>query len=139
MTKSSAGRRGAQQMVEECWILVGQHCGRIWFARMTNHCEGKFSSVEFDGTVALEREEHRRDVVGFFHTHPTGSIQLSQRDVLTMRAWVSSFGKPMLCVVKGEDELAGYRFDNDESNGEALVAIETFKRGAVVGVEADGR
>jgi hypothetical protein len=41
-----------------------------------------------------------------------------------MRAWVSSFGKPLLCLIESDGELAAYRFDNDESPGVRLVACE---------------
>ena len=133
-------RRSAErsQRCEECWVLVGQRRGRVWYARRIGRCEGEPASVEFDGLEVLAREERRRDVVGFLHTHPSSAAVPSQRDLHTMRAWVSAFGKPLLCVIEGADGLAGYRFDDDESQGEPLLLIEAFKRGVVIGVESDG-
>jgi proteasome lid subunit RPN8/RPN11 len=87
---------------------------------------------------ALEREEKRHDIVGFFHTHPDGPPSPSTRDVRTMRAWCSSFGKPLLCLIRSPQGLKGYRFDDDESVGLELEVVEVFPRGIVIGVEADG-
>jgi hypothetical protein len=56
-----------------------------------------------------------------------------------MRAWCGAFGKPLLCVIAGPDGLRGYRFDDDESNGVGLKALELFPRSVVIGVDADGR
>ena len=49
----------------------------------------------------MEREEVRGDVVGFYHTHPSMPPVPSARDAATMPAWVSCFGKPLLCVIDG--------------------------------------
>lgn len=123
---------------EQCWVLVGQRRGRVWYTRRIGRCSGDPAEVEFDGPAVLAREERRRDVVGFLHTHPSSAAVPSRRDLATMRAWVSAFGKPLLCLIEGTDGLAGYRFDDDESTGERLLLVETFPRGVVIGVEADG-
>ena len=94
--------------------------------------------MEFDGPRALAREERRGDVIGFLHTHPMMSARPSKRDVETMRAWVSAFGKPLLCVIRGADALAAFRFDDDESRGTPLGLVEAFPRGVVIGVDEDG-
>jgi proteasome lid subunit RPN8/RPN11 len=94
--------------------------------------------VRFDGAGVLRREEARGDVLGFFHTHPDGAPSPSARDVRTMRAWCSSFGKPLLCVIASPEGLAGYRFDDDGSIGVALDSVVVFPRGVVIGVESDG-
>jgi proteasome lid subunit RPN8/RPN11 len=65
-----------------------------------------------DAAGVLAREESKGDVVGFYHTHPAGPPEPSQRDVRTMRAWVSSFGKPLLCLIESDGELAAYRFSD---------------------------
>jgi proteasome lid subunit RPN8/RPN11 len=93
--------------------------------------------VRFDGPWVLQREEQRRDVVGFYHTHPDGPAIPSKRDVRTMRAWCSSFGKPLLCLIDSPTELRGYRFAEDGSYRE-LGIVEVFPRGVVIGVEVDG-
>jgi proteasome lid subunit RPN8/RPN11 len=86
----------------------------------------------------LGREESNGDVVGFYHTHPGGPPTPSQRDLKTMRAWAGSFGKPLLCLIESEGELAAYRFDDDESDGEILTACELLPRGIVVAFDDGG-
>ena len=93
-------------------------------------------SVEFDGAAVLAREEKRRDIVGFLHTHPGFLAQPSQRDIATMQAWVSAFGKPLLCLIHGTDGLAGYVFTADDSPGERVPQVESFTRGAIVAIDS---
>ncbi len=104
MERPSTGAR----VVEHCWTLLGQRRGRIWYARRSRPRSGARLSVEFDGPWVLEREERRHDVVGFYHTHPDGPAVPSRRDIRTMRAWCSSFGKPLLCLIVGPAGLRGY-------------------------------
>lgn len=125
--------------VEQCWMLVGQRRGRIWYCRRIRPSSGERASVRFDGAWALKREEKHRDVLGFLHTHPDGPSTPSQRDVRTMRAWCSAFGKPLLCLIASPESLRGFRFDDDESSGARLEQIECFSRGVLIGVDADGR
>ncbi|NOX54358.1 MAG: hypothetical protein GXP27_07920 [Planctomycetes bacterium] len=137
-TEHDAARPSGDQR-EWCWVLVGSRRGRVWYMRRLRRSVGRATNVEFDGLSVLEREERRGDVVGFFHTHPSSPAAPSQRDVDTMRAWVSAFGKPLLCVIEGVDGLAGYRFDDDRSKGVRLPLVEKFPRGVVIGVEDDAR
>ncbi|MCI0379726.1 MAG: Mov34/MPN/PAD-1 family protein [Gemmataceae bacterium] len=138
-TKKKVKRSTPAGPVEECWILVGQRCGRIWFCRRVRHTTGERICVGFDGLWVLQREERHGDVLGFLHTHPDGPAGPSLRDLRTMRSWRSAFGKPLLCVIDTPLGLKGYRFDGDESEGEELKLIEAFPRGVVVGVDAGGR
>ncbi len=136
------GRAPASRLngtVERCWTLVGARRGRIWLARRIDERAGERLSVDFDGPAVLLREERRRDVLGFFHTHPDGPPRPSRRDLRTMRAWCSSFGKPMLCVIASPEGIAGFRFDDDGSAGDALEVVEVFPRDVVIGVERDAR
>jgi hypothetical protein len=55
-----------------------------------------------------------------------------------MRAWCSSFGKPLLCVISSPDGLAAFHFVSESANGVALAMVELFPRGVLVGVEIDG-
>ena len=68
-----------------------------------------------------------------------GPSSPSTRDVRTMHAWCSAFGKPLLCLIAGPQGLHGYRFDDNESEGVPLQMVEAFPRGVVIGVEADGK
>jgi len=132
-----ASARALTPSVEQYWTLVGQRRGRIWHARRVHHCMGTATSVQFDGPGVLDREESRGDVLGFWHTHPDGPPRPSKRDVQTMRAWCSAFGKPLLCVIASPAGLAGFQFDDDCSNGVVLETVEIFPRGVLIGVEAD--
>jgi proteasome lid subunit RPN8/RPN11 len=121
--------------VEQCWTLLGRRRGRVWLGRCVQPQTGEVTRVHFDGLWVLGREERRRDVIGFLHTHPDGPPQPSTRDVRTMRAWCSAFGKPLLCLIRSPRGLAGYLFQDDESPGEPLSQVEIFPRGVVVAVE----
>jgi proteasome lid subunit RPN8/RPN11 len=105
-------------MVEQCWVLVGSRRGRMWYAWRMQPTHGEPASVEFDAAWVLAREETAGDVVGFYHTHPGGPPEPSQRDRITMRAWAGAFGKPLLCLIESEGVVAAYRFDDDASNGD---------------------
>lgn len=135
MASSSAA---IKPIVEQCWTLLGQHRGRIWYCRRVRHSSGERVSVRFDGAWVLSREEAHGDVVGFLHTHPDGPATPSPRDVRTMRSWCSAFGKPLLCLIAAPEGLRGYRFDDDEAAGTALNIVEMFPRGVVIGVDVDG-
>lgn len=137
MASASTARR---LVVERCWVLVGQRRGRIWHCRRVRPSSGERTRVRFDGAGVLSREEKYHDVIGFMHSHPDGPAAPSERDVRTMRAWCSAFGKPLLCLIVAPGAIRGYRFDDDESVGEALSLVEMFtlRGGVVIGVEADG-
>ena len=120
---------------EECAVVVG-HCRRgIWYGRLRQRQMGNPTSVEFDWAWVMEREERCGDVAGFYHTHPQGLATPSQRDLRTMRAWVSCFGKPLLCLIESGDRLSASLFATDEDDGQAFGQVERFPRNIVVAVE----
>ncbi len=127
-----------KSIVEQCWVLLGRRRGRIWYCRRVRQSSGERTSVRFDAAWVLNREEQHGDVVGFLHTHPDGPTTPSQRDVRTIRAWCSSFGKPLLCLIAVSEGVRGYRFDDAESAGTELSMVEMFPRGVVIGVDAHG-
>jgi proteasome lid subunit RPN8/RPN11 len=132
------GRASAAGVVERCWTLLGQRRGQIWYARRVRPQTGEQVCVAFDGPWVLEREERYQDVIGFYHTHPDGPAEPSRRDVRTMRAWCSAFGKPLLCLIDSPAGVRGHRFAQNGTHRE-LAFVEVFGRGVVIGVEADGR
>lgn len=123
---------------EECWPLVGERRGRLWCARRWTRSVGSPAEVGFDAAGVLEREADHGDVIGFLHTHPHTPAQPSRRDVDTMRAWASCFGKPLLCVIAGTDGTAAFRFSDDASVGERLTGVDLLRCGTVVAIEHDG-
>jgi proteasome lid subunit RPN8/RPN11 len=126
-------RASTRIAVEQCWTLVGERQGRIWCARKLRRQSGQPTQVEFDGPWVLRREERHGDVVGFYHTHPGMPALLSNRDVRTMRAWCSAFGKPLLCLIDGMEGVRGYLVADDESAGKEI-AVAVFRRGIIVAV-----
>ena len=94
---------------EVCYIMLGRKGGYFTRGRLVKKVTGKPALVKFNGQWALEREEKKGDVVGFWHTHPDGSLKLSKRDIKTMQAWVSCFGKPLLCVIQSASYEAAHR------------------------------
>jgi proteasome lid subunit RPN8/RPN11 len=128
-------RASPATVVERCWTLLGQRRGRIWYARRVRPTAGERFSVEFDAAWVLAREEQHGDVVGFFHTHPDGPPRPSRRDLRTMRAWCSAFGKPLLCLIASPEGVGAYRFEDDRSAGSKLAMVEIFPRATVIGVD----
>jgi hypothetical protein len=123
---------------EESAVLIGHRRGRIWHGRLRQRQVGSPASVEFDWDWVLRREERSRDVLGFYHTHPAGIATPSQRDVRTMRAWVSCLGKPLLCIIESGGGLAAYVFRTDADDGELLHEVERFPRQVIVGIGREG-
>ena len=120
-------------MRERSRVLTGTHRAGRWCLRLRQPATGGPASVELDWAWALEREEAHGDVLGFYHTHPGKYTLPSARDVATMRAWVSCFGKPLLCVIEADGAMAAYLFESDADAGQRLPAAE--KRGAWLTVE----
>ena len=121
--------------VEVYWTLTGARRGRLWYGRLRAREVGERYRVRFNGDRVLRREERRHDVVGFFHTHPGMVAVPSVRDLRTMRAWCSCFGKPLLCVIACGAEAQATLFVDDEADGQPLPILETFARGILVAVE----
>jgi len=93
---------------------------------------GEPASVVFDSDWVLQREESQGDVIGFYHTHPSGLPTPSERDHRTMRAWVGSFGKPLLCLIEADGSIQAYEYHDDQSDGVAFTDCELLPRGIVV-------
>lgn len=94
---------------EICYILIGKRIGRFWFGRLVKKVIGSPGSVEFDWEWVLKREEEKGDVIGFWHSHPSGEIELSFRDSHTTIAWETCFYKPLLCVIQVARQWRCYR------------------------------
>jgi hypothetical protein len=118
---------------EICYIITGQRRGRLWYGRLQQRQVGQPASVEFDWAWVLDREERRGDILGFYHTHPDGLITPSQRDIKTMRAWVTCMGKPLLCVINSNAVLTAYCFQTDEDQGQSLAEVQRFPRNLLIG------
>jgi proteasome lid subunit RPN8/RPN11 len=105
---------------EEFSLLVGKINSPFWMGELWGYNEGSPASVDFHPTWVYQWEDARDDddlgiVLGFYHTHPGFAAVPSDRDIRTMRAWVLSLGRPLLCVIRGVDGLRAYWFMDDES------------------------
>ncbi len=119
---------------EECYLILGQKRDQVWAGRLQLRSEGTPTSVSFDWAQVLLREESFGDVLGFYHTHPSGIPLPSPRDVRTMKAWTTCFGKPLLCAIQSGELLGGYLF---EPNGryKPVGRIKRLKRNILIAVE----
>ncbi len=85
---------------EECWIIYGKKVGKRYVGFRVYEGKGSPASVGFDWDKALKRAG---GIIGFHHTHPDGFCRPSDRDHKTMRAWVVTEGRPLLCsITSGE-------------------------------------
>jgi proteasome lid subunit RPN8/RPN11 len=98
---------------------------------------GNLSSVAFNGDWVLRREESKGDVVGFYHTHPSGLPEPSEQDNRTMWAWVGSFGKPLLCLIEADRRVRAYQYMDDEAAAKKVSACELLPRGIVLAYDGD--
>ena len=119
-------------VVERCSTLVGVRQGRFMHARRVRPTKGDPASVAFDAAWVNDREETKGDVVGFYHTHPSGMPCPSARDDRTMHAWVGSLGKPLLCLIEADGRVHAWEYADDESAGRRMTACELLPRGIVV-------
>ena len=101
-------------MNENCWILLGGWREDLWWGKRTKPTEGEPCLVRFNPKYVMEREEKYHDSIGFIHTHPGMSAHYSSIDDATMKAWVFSFGKPLVCCIIGTDGLRAWWYLNDE-------------------------
>lgn len=99
-------------MNEQAWTITGKHIGPLWYGWLTSPSEGEPSSVDFDWAQAWQ---HRADVIGHFHTHPTFPAFVSSTDLGTMQAWTFATGKPLLCAIQGTDGLKAWAMDNEDA------------------------
>jgi hypothetical protein len=68
--------------------------GSYFMGTLKYHSEGSSCHVSFDWAKAAGGM-----VLGFYHSHPSGITSPSSRDDRTMKAWVISEGRPMVCGI----------------------------------------
>lgn len=100
--------------VEHAWVLIGESDQQLWSGRLQKLGSGTPCRVAFNWRDVLDREEQHGDIIGFLHTHPGMAAIPSSVDHNTMKAWVASFGKPLLCAILGVDGLRVYEYIDDE-------------------------
>lgn len=116
---------------EVCYVLVGKQLGWLFLGKLVKKTVGTPSLVEFDWEWVLKREENKGDVLGFWHTHLHG-VEPSERDIKTMRAWVSCFNKPLLSVIQANHrrDVSILRFciSNDSDSPMISFSVSKFFR-----------
>lgn len=81
------------------------------------------TSVEFDYQKVYDREDTYHDVVGFFHTHPSGMNRMSGIDIETMNQWVKCLGKDLMCVIQTDKTISGWIFSKN-NNGTIIRDVQ---------------
>ena len=110
---------------EQCWVLFGRRGNWAWNAKYDRYTEGMPASVAFDYNYVYERE---KDIIGWIHTHPHWSAFPSGTDDITMKAWVCSLGRPLLCCIIGLDGLRAHWYMDDESPSKEVQVLRIGKK-----------
>lgn len=114
--------------VERSWILWGSICLNKLIVYPLRKTEGDSVSVPFNWEWVLETEEKTSKIQGWLHTHPKMSAYPSSRDIDTMGAWVNCFGKPLLCMISGEDGLRSFIFYDDSGSFKETKLILSYDK-----------
>jgi len=105
---------------ETCKVLVNTETAyrdgapHLLVTGIGSYTQGLAGSVEFDYEDVYMREDNYNDVVGFYHTHPSGLNQMSPTDVQTMTQWVSCLGKSLICLIETDEQINGWMFIKSE-------------------------
>jgi len=118
---------------EQCWILTGGYHKRLFWAYASHRSEGHPGGVHFPYQWVMKREEKYGNIIGFKHTHPGMNGSPSIVDDSTMKQWVFSFGKPLLCLIEGIDGLNAYLYYDDENEPIKVNVIKSFGQ-LIVGI-----
>jgi len=93
----------------------------------TDYCTQHMSAeVKFDYQKVYDREDTYHDVVGFYHTHPSGMQNMSGIDVETMRQWVTCLGKSLICIIETDESLNAWMFVKDD-NAEGGITVKDIQ------------
>lgn len=106
---------------ETCKILINtesafkENVPHILTTAIGSYSQGLAGAVEFNYEDVYNREDKYSDVVGFFHTHPSGLDRMSATDIETMTQWVRCLGKSLICIIDSGDKISGWLFMKDDS------------------------
>lgn len=102
---------------EECWFLFGIKIRNFYVGYLKYHSKGGMGSVSFEWEDALKGK-----LIGFYHTHPCGDPYPSSTDDGTMKTWVKSEGKPMLCGIKSRGKQACFLYRRSTTDRSVFIA-----------------
>lgn len=93
------------RFVEECWFVYGLKIFDKFIGFKVYHSSGTPGAVEFNWEKAITKF-----LVGWVHTHPSGSTHVSYTDDKTMNGWAIGLGKPLLCVVVCDGQARAWQY-----------------------------
>ena len=106
---------------ETCKILINtetsykDNAPHLLVTGIGSYTQGLAGSVEFKYDDVYDREDRYHDIVGFYHTHPSGLNVMSPTDVETMTQWVKCLGKSLICVIETKEQLNAWLFIKGEN------------------------
>lgn len=106
--------------------IFGYNIGSYYAGVGLFHKEGSPARVNFNFDEIAAIDNVTKNFLGFYHTHPNFSAAPSILDIETMEAWTASFGRDLLCLIKGVNGLRGYLVDVD---GNWYLLNRTYKKG----------
>ena len=107
---------------EQCWLIKGFKTKTHYIGILSYQGEGDISSVDFDWRKATSK-----NILGFYHTHPSGLQTPSSRDDRTMSALVRAEGRPLLCGILTDDSNNCYVYKRAEDRTIEDVKLKSAK------------
>lgn len=107
---------------EQCWILKGKKFKNRYVGTLSYQGEGDMASVDFDWRKATST-----NVLGFYHTHPSGLQTPSTRDDRTMGALVRAEGRPLLCGILTEESDNCYVYKRLEDGTIGAIQLRNIR------------
>lgn len=103
-------------MNEEYLAIFGFKIGDFFIGRGYFPQEGQPTQVFFDFNKVINKEKSSGGLIGFYHTHPNMDNHYSFTDKVTMEGWVDMMGRPLVCLIEGQNGLAFYQCFNNKKN-----------------------
>jgi len=110
--------------IEHCWFIYGITIGKFSIGILRYHSSGSEGEVEFSWKKA-----QNPNLIGWYHTHPGEKfLYPSSTDESTMRSWIKSINKPMLCgIFNGKNHVCFRYHKGPLLNKETTVIRSTIK------------
>ena len=114
--------------IEHCWLIEGRKLPFGFLGKLRYLGSGQTHEVQFGWSEICDQEDQLGNVIGFLHTHPNTNARPSQTDLATMNAWVSAFGKSLICGIDGVDGLKSFLFSPNEAEPTPVECIRIEQR-----------
>jgi len=90
--------------VEECWFVYGFKFLNLYIGFLKYHSIGSAAEVDFDWEKVLAS----KNLIGWCHSHPDHFEVASGTDHKTMRSWVRTLEKSLICCIKCKTTIKGH-------------------------------